>query len=449
MTLNSSKVMILTLLVFFLAGCNENKSEIPDTSTPTQTALPSATIPVTPFPTARPATETPAPAPTKETAPSATPTTTATALPTNVAVIPDPAGYTWEMIAEGFSRPTGLGTPQDGSGRLFVLEQEGLIHIIQDGQRLPVPFLDLREVTSTRGSTVRGLQGITFHPKYAENGYFFVHYTQEGGDSVIARYQVSADFNLANPGSEMRLLKISYPIGEHVGGGMAFGPDGKLYFSIGDGGAGGNGDEAGNAQNPQTYLGSIIRVNVDIVEEPEVWAIGLRNPWRFSFDALNGDLYLADVGENKWEEINYIPAEFSGNLNFGWNFYEGDQPYRARPLKAWNWSSLFGSTITLWDALSPGDTFIAENCFLNFSAFISTATTAPAIFGGCYKSPMVTGRTSYYSNFQLISPRLDKTRLGRFIWQVLRGLFINWRPGKKKPSFSKNSVSVIKDSTSS
>ena len=259
------------------------------------------------------------------------PTATATALPKNVAVIPDPMDYDWEVIAEGFSRPTGLAAPQDGSGRLFVLEQEGLIHVLQDGQQLPVPFLDLREVASTSGSTVRGLQGMTFHPKYAENGYFFVHYTQEGGDSVIARYQVSDDPNLAHPLTEVRLLEISYPIGEHVGGGMAFGPDGKLYFSIGDGGAGGNGDEAGNAQNPQTYLGSIIRVNVDIVEEPEVWAIGLRNPWRFSFDALTGDLYIADVGENKWEEINYVPAGFSESLNFGWNFYEGNQPYQGTP----------------------------------------------------------------------------------------------------------------------
>jgi glucose/arabinose dehydrogenase len=112
---------------------------------------------------------------------------------------------------------------------------------------------------------------------------------------------------------------------------MAFGLDGQLYISIGDGGAGGNGDEVGNAQNPNTYPGSLLRMNVDSDAEPEIWATGLRNPWRFSFDALNGDLYLADVGENQWEEINYLPAGNNAGANFGWNFYEGNQPYQGTP----------------------------------------------------------------------------------------------------------------------
>jgi glucose/arabinose dehydrogenase len=246
-----------------------------------------------------------------------------------VSVIPDPTGYNWKVIADGFTRPTGLAAPHDGSARLFVLEQEGLIHTIQDGERLPEPFLDLREQASTRGSTVRGLLGMAFHPRYAENGYFFVHYTQVGGNSVIARYRVSADPNRADPASENKLMEISYPIGEHVGGGLAFGPDGFLYIGIGDGGAGGNGDEAGNAQNPETYLGSMLRIDLDNTATPEVWATGLRNPWRFSFDALNGDLYIADVGENQWEEINYLPAGSPAGANFGWNFYEGNQPYQS------------------------------------------------------------------------------------------------------------------------
>ncbi len=116
-----------------------------------------------------------------------------------------------------------------------------------------------------------------------------------------------------------------------MGGGLAFGPDGLLYISIGDGGAGGNGDEAGNAQNPETYLGAMLRMDVDHATEPEVWAIGLRNPWRFSFDALSGDLYIADVGENQWEEINHLPANSPAGANFGWNFYEGNQPYQGTP----------------------------------------------------------------------------------------------------------------------
>jgi glucose/arabinose dehydrogenase len=336
MALNSSKVVILILFVIFLAGCGESAPEKPITLAPTQSPLPSATLPITSFPTALPATETPFPKDTREAVSHETRTATTTPLPTNVAVIPDPAGYTWDVIAEGFTRPTGLATPPDGSGRLFVLEQEGLIYIIQDGQQFPVPFLDLRERASTRGSTVRGLLGMAFHPRYTKNGYFFVHYTQEGGDSVIARFQVSDNPNLANPKTEMRFFEINYPIGEHVGGALAFGPDGKLYFSIGDGGAAGYGDEPGNAQNPQNYLGSIVRVNIDIVEEPEVWAIGLRNPWRFSFDSLNGDLYIADVGENQWEEINYLPAGNSTGANFGWNFYEGNQPYHGTPPESLN-----------------------------------------------------------------------------------------------------------------
>lgn len=333
MTLNSSKVVKLTLLVIFLAGCAENTPKILATSIPTQPSTPSATVPITPFPTVFPVTETLLPSDTAETAPSATATNTATPFPTSVAVIPDPADYAWEAFAEGFTRPTGLATPKDRSGRLFVLEQEGLIHVLQEGQLLPMPFLDLRERASTQGSTVRGLQGMTFHPKFTENGYFYVHYTQDGGDSVIARYQVSADPNLADPNSELRLLEISYTFGEHVGGGLAFGPDGYLYISIGDGGKGGYGDEAGNAQNSETYLGSLLRIDVDNATEPEVWAIGLRNPWRFSFDALNGDLYIADVGENQWEEINYLPAKSPAGANFGWNYYEGNQPYQGTPPK--------------------------------------------------------------------------------------------------------------------
>lgn len=331
MLLNLSKFVILTLLVIFLLGC----SPIPTTTSPSSTTLqpirPTQTLPLTPFPNALPATETPIPSPTNQAIFNSPLTPTDTPLPNNVSSIPNPENYSWEVIANNFSRPTGIASSPDDSERLFVLEQEGLIQVIQAGEVLPTPFLDLRDRVSTRGSTVRGLLGMAFHPDFAENGYFFVHYTQDGGDSIIARYRVSGDPSLADPSSEKRLLEISYPIGEHVGGGMGFGPDGYLYVSIGDGGAGGHGDADGNAQNPQTLLGSLLRLDVDNETEPDIWAIGLRNPWRFSFDKLNGDLYIADVGENQWEEINYLPAGSSARANFGWNFYEGTQPYKQNP----------------------------------------------------------------------------------------------------------------------
>jgi glucose/arabinose dehydrogenase len=331
MPLNLSKLVILTLLVIFLFACKQHVVTDQPTPRPTLTPSVSPTLPIPPFPTALKPTETQFPTHTAQLTSSATATPTWTPLPANVSDIPDPEGYTWELLAEGFSRPTGLASPKDSSGRLFVLEQSGLIHIIAESEVFPIPFLDLRDRVNTKGSTVRGLQGMTFHPNYAQNGYFYLHYTQNEGNSVIARYQVSGDPNLADPSSELRLMEISYPIGEHVGGGLEFGPDGYLYISIGDGGAAGNHDQAGNAQNPKTIPGSLLRLDVDNNTDPQVWAIGLRNPWRFSFDSLNGDLYIADVGENRWEEINYLPAGSPPGANFGWNFFEGDKPFQGLP----------------------------------------------------------------------------------------------------------------------
>lgn len=353
MPLISSKLVILILLVIFLSGCTESTLDAQPSSTVTIPLPPSPILPITPFPTVHPSTNTPVSTSTSEAAPSVTLSNIATPLPTNVIDIPNPEKYTWEVIAEGFSRPTNLTSPMDGSNRMFVLEQEGLIFIIQDDEILSVPFLDLRKQASTQGSTVRGLLGMVFHPKYAENGFFFIHYTQDGGNSVIARFQVSGDPNLADPNSEIRLLEISYPIGEHLGGGLAFGPDDDLYISIGDGGAGGNGDQPGNAQNPETLLGSLLRMDVDRSAEPEVLAIGLRNPWRFSFDTLNGDLYIADVGENQSEEINHLPAGSPAGINFGWNFFEGTRPYKGNPpenldttFPIWTYDHTLGCSVT-------------------------------------------------------------------------------------------------------
>ncbi len=256
---------------------------------------------------------------------------------------PDPSGVRLALVAEGFDRPLLLTNAGDDSGRLFVVEQTGRIWMVQNGERLPAPFFDLSgAVSRISGYSERGLLGLAFHPDYADNGRLFVDYTNRDGDTVVAEYAVAADDpNAADPGSGRTLLTVQQPYANHNGGHLAFGPDGYLYISVGDGGSAG--DPQGNAQNPWTLLGSILRIDVDGEEPyavpadnpfvasglgtPEVWAYGLRNVWRFSFDRATGDLYLADVGQNLWEEINFQPAGSPGGQNYGWNRYEGTHPY--------------------------------------------------------------------------------------------------------------------------
>jgi glucose/arabinose dehydrogenase len=192
------------------------------------------------------------------------------------------------------------------------------------------------------------LLGLVFHPKYPENGYFFVNYTEKANNklyTVIARYSVSPiDPNQADPGSEMRMLHIEQPYQNHNGGELQFGPEGYLYIGMGDGGS--FGDPLGNGQSLETLLGKILRIDVDISEpyaippeNPyvnggglwEIWLHGLRNPWRFSFDRLTGDLYIGDVGQDAWEEIDFLPAGSPGGGNLGWNYFEGTHPYRGSP----------------------------------------------------------------------------------------------------------------------
>jgi glucose/arabinose dehydrogenase len=258
--------------------------------------------------------------------------------------LPDPAAYTWRPLVGGLQRPLGVTSPAEGSERLFVLEQAGRVLIVQNGQLLPTPYLDIVDrVGST--SNEQGLLGLAFHPRYAENGFFYVNYTDLNGDTVIARFQVSADnSNRADPNSEKRLLSIPQPYPNHNGGQVAFGPDGYLYLGLGDGGSAG--DPQGNGQSLDTLLGKILRIDVDNgdpyaipTDNPyadgggraEIWALGLRNPWRFSFDRLTGDLYIGDVGQNQIEEINYLPSQSPGGANFGWDFFEGTSAYEGAP----------------------------------------------------------------------------------------------------------------------
>jgi len=219
---------------------------------------------------------------------------------------------------------------------LFILEQNGRIVIYQNGEILSTPFLDITGEVGSSGNE-QGLLGLAFHPDYPENGLFFVNYTNRGGDTVIARFHVSADPNAAEAASERLVLAIPQPFPNHNGGVLAFGPDGYLYAGLGDGGSGG--DPLGNAQNIDVLLGKILRLDVDSGDpysipsnnpfDNEIWAYGLRNPWRFSFDHLTNDLYIGDVGQNTWEEIDFLPAGSNGGANFGWNIMEGNHPYKG------------------------------------------------------------------------------------------------------------------------
>ena len=262
--------------------------------------------------------------------------------------IPDASEVRLERVAGGFTRPLYVTHAGDGSGRLFVVEQAGRIWIIQDGRILPEPFLDIGgwlpwEVHSS-GFTERGLLGLAFHPQYAENGYFFLHYNDDRGDTVLARFRVSAeDANRADLLSAQIILTVVQPFANHQGGTVVFGPDGQLYLGLGDGGSAG--DPWGHGQRPNTLLGTILRLEVGVgrsadyaipPDNPfvgradaaaEVWVYGLRNPWRFSFDRETGDLFIGDVGQNQWEEISLQPAGSGGGENYGWNAYEGFARY--------------------------------------------------------------------------------------------------------------------------
>jgi glucose/arabinose dehydrogenase len=244
----------------------------------------------------------------------------------------------------GLSRPVQMTHAGDGSGRLFVVEQAGRIRLIDDGELVATPFLDISDRVSCCGE--RGLLGLAFPPGYSSKGYFYVNYTGASGDTVVARFLVTGDPSAADAGSEEVILTIDQPYSNHNGGQLAFGPDGYLYIGTGDGGSGG--DPQNNAQDRLSLLGKILRIDVEsgsgpyaIPEgnpfadvddaQPEIWALGLRNPWRFSFDTETGDLFIADVGQGDYEEINVQPAASTGGENYGWRILEGSHCYESDP----------------------------------------------------------------------------------------------------------------------
>lgn len=251
---------------------------------------------------------------------------------------PSQVALTLETVYEGFEAPVQVTNAGDGSGRLFIAERDGKIWIAQDGKLLPEPFLDISEIVRSKDME-QAFGSIAFHPDYEENGYFYAVYTKEPeGANVIARFQVSAgDPNRADPDSLTELLVLEDRFPNHNGGDIAFGPDGYLYVATGD--EGGEGDPKENAQDGQRLFGKMLRIDVDhgdpyaippdnpFVDDPnvrdEIWAMGLRNPFRYSFDPKTGDLYIGDVGESAWEEVNVVPAGTPGGMNFGWPVMEG------------------------------------------------------------------------------------------------------------------------------
>jgi glucose/arabinose dehydrogenase len=283
-----------------------------------------------------------------------------------------------QTFATGFTRPVEIAHAVNDA-RLFVVEQSGKIKVVNtDGSVNATPFIDLTsavEFVNFPGSE-QGLLGLAFHPDYANNGYFYVNYTRNGdGATVVARYAVSADPNVANT-TETILLTIPQPFSNHNGGTIKFGPDGYLYIGMGDGGDGG--DPGNRAQNITNNLGKMLRIDVNsgspygipptnpfvgVAGNDEIWSYGMRNPWKFSFDRTNGDLWIADVGQFEVEEINKIPSPIPNTgLNFGWRCFEGDAIYDQ----------------------SAGDCPAYAATVAPFTQYTHTATGGCSITGGYY-----------------------------------------------------------------
>ena len=335
-------LIFLAIAAFAVGGCASASAEeiihlpiVGKDNAATTTATPSPTATAT-----APATE----------PPTTTPTTTPTATVTPTAT---PVSLIWPTIAltttaSGLNSPVDLADPADGSGRLFVVEQAGRVRIVRNGQMESTPLLDITDRVRCCGE--RGLLGIALPPNFAQKGYFYLNYTTEALGKLqtrISRFHLTANTDIADPNSEQIVLIYDQPYVNHNGGGLAFGPDGFLYIGAGDGGSGGDPDN--RAQNLTDLLGKMLRIDVETGNpatytvpasnpfvgqtsaRPEIWAYGLRNPWRYSFDRLTGDLFIADVGQNAWEEIDFQPAASAGGENYGWRITEGSHCYNPDP----------------------------------------------------------------------------------------------------------------------
>jgi glucose/arabinose dehydrogenase len=268
--------------------------------------------------------------------PSPSPTSTACGGGAPVSGTPT---LTTQLVVRGLANPIDLQTPPGDRQRLFVVEQGGRIRIVRAGAIVATPFLDI--AARIRSGGEQGLLGLAFHPRYSENGRFYVNYTDRNGDTHVSEFRAPVNADVADPASERELLFVEQPFDNHNGGGLAFGNDGFLYIGLGDGGSGG--DPFRSGQNLGTALGKMLRIDVDrgtpfavpgdnpFVSRagalPTIWAYGLRNPYRFSFDRSTGDLYIGDVGQNRQEEISVGLVARRGGENYGWNLTEGSLCY--------------------------------------------------------------------------------------------------------------------------
>jgi glucose/arabinose dehydrogenase len=338
---SAARSFIGWILVLLAASCAQ--VVVPSTSPvssliPSPTAAFTHTVPAATVTITIPGTATITPKPALPTSTPSPLSPTFTAAP----LFPKSTAFHWKLLASGLYKPNTITNAGDGSGRLFIIEQDGRVRIIKHDQLQRVAFLDIRDRVDA-SSLERGLLGMAFHPYYQENGFFYVNYTDKNGNTIISRFSVSANTDLADPASEKILLSIDQPYANHNGGCLVFGLDGYLYIGTGDGGS--SGDPQDYAQSLDSLLGKLLRIDVDHGDpyaippdnpfangggRPEILDYGLRNPWRFSFDRQTGDLYIGDVGQENYEEINFLPGGYTVLYNLGWNYREGLHAYSNR-----------------------------------------------------------------------------------------------------------------------
>ena len=318
------------------------------------------------------------------------------------------AGIILDPVATGLESPVFLTAPS-GDARLFVVEQPGRIRVIRNGRLVPRPYLDISAKVGYGGE--RGLLGLAFHPHFAQNGRFYVNYTDRNGDTRVERYEAAPAADSADPASARLVLSVAQPYANHNGGDVLFGPDGMLYVGMGDGGSGG--DPHGNGQSLGTLLGKLLRLDVDRAEpyaippdnpfvgrsgaRGEIWAYGLRNPWRIAFDRTAGLLYVADVGQNQWEEVDVARAG-AGGLNYGWNRMEGSHCYGLGPCRR------EGLTLPVLD-YGHGD-----GCAI-IGGFVYRGRAIPAAVGHYFYSDYCSG---WLRSFRVV----EKAATDRSIWRT-------------------------------